>query len=45
MRQGFQTTLEGLVKLEERIFGDGSNPVIVFEPTGLLGIFDKGLWC
>ena len=31
----FQTTPEGLAKLEEHIFGDGSNPVIVFEPTGL----------
>ncbi|HFB06976.1 MAG: hypothetical protein J7L92_05975 [Dehalococcoidia bacterium] len=31
----FQTTPEGLSKLEERIFRDGSNPVIVFEPTGL----------
>ncbi len=31
----FQTTSEGLAKLEERIFGDGSNPVIIFEPTGL----------
>jgi len=31
----FQTTPEGLAKLEERVFGDGSNPVIVFEPTGL----------
>ena len=31
----FQTTPEGLTKLEERIFGDGSNPVIIFEPTGL----------
>lgn len=31
----FQTTPEGLAKLEERIFSDGSNPVIVFEPTGL----------
>jgi len=31
----FQTSLEGLTKLEERIFGDGSNPVIIFEPTGL----------
>ena len=31
----FQTTPEGLAKLEERIFGDGPNPVIVFEPTGL----------
>ncbi|UCC90418.1 MAG: transposase [Dehalococcoidia bacterium] len=31
----FQATPEGLAKLEERIFGDGSNPVIVFEPTGL----------
>jgi len=31
----FQTTPEGLNKLEERIFRDGSNPVIVFEPTGL----------
>ena len=32
---GFETTIEGLAKLEERIFSDGSNPVIVFEPTGL----------
>ena len=31
----FQTTPEGLAKLEERIFGDGSKPIIVFEPTGL----------
>jgi transposase len=31
----FQPTPEGLSKLEERIFSDGSNPVIVFEPTGL----------
>jgi len=32
---GFDTTRVGLEKLEERIFKDGSNPVIVFEPTGL----------
>lgn len=32
---GFETTPEGLAKLEERIFLDGSNPVVVFEPTGL----------
>jgi transposase len=31
----FQTTLEGLAKLEERIFRDGANPIIVFEPAGL----------
>jgi transposase len=31
----FQTTLAGLAKLEERIFSGGSNPVVVFEPTGL----------
>src|SRR4030042_1112632 len=31
----FQTTPEGLATLEERIFRDGSNPVIVFEPAGL----------
>lgn len=31
----FETTPEGLAKLEERIFSDGSNPAIVFEPTGL----------
>jgi hypothetical protein len=31
----FQTTSEGFAKLENRIFGDGSNPVIIFEPTGL----------
>jgi len=32
---GFETTPEGLEKLEERIFRDGANPVVVFEPTGL----------
>ena len=32
---GFETTPEGLAKLEEHVFRDGSNPVIVFEPTGL----------
>jgi len=32
---GFETTPQGLVKLEERIFKDGANPTIVFEPTGL----------
>jgi transposase len=31
----FDTTQEGLRKLEERIFLGDSNPVIVFEPTGL----------
>jgi transposase len=31
----FETTTAGLAKLEERIFKDGANPVIVFEPTGL----------
>ncbi len=31
----FQTTPEGLSTLEERIFRNGSNPVIVFEPAGL----------
>jgi transposase len=31
----FQTTPEGLVKLEEHIFRDGANPVIVLEPAGL----------
>ena len=31
----FQTTPEGLAKLEQRVFQDGANPVIVFEPTGL----------
>lgn len=31
----FETTQEGLTILEERIFRDGSNPVIVFEPAGL----------
>jgi hypothetical protein len=29
------TSLEGLEKLEERIFSNGSCPTIVFEPTGL----------
>ncbi len=32
---GFETTPEGLTKLEERIFRDGANPTVVFEPTGL----------
>ena len=32
---GFESTSEGLTKLEERVFRDGSNPIIVFEPTGL----------
>ena len=32
---GFGSTPEGLAKLEERVFRDRSNPVIVFEPTGL----------
>jgi transposase len=31
----FQTTPEGLAKLEERIFRDGADPVIVLEPAGL----------
>ena len=31
----FQTTLEGLATLEERLFRDGANPIIVFEPAGL----------
>jgi len=31
----FYTTPEGLATLGERIFRDGANPVIVFEPTGL----------
>jgi len=31
----FDSTPEGLAKFEEHVFKDGSNPVIVFEPTGL----------
>ncbi len=31
----FQTTPEGLTLLEERVFRDGSNPIIVLEPAGL----------
>ena len=31
----FQTTPEGLATLEEHVFQDGSNPVIVLEPAGL----------
>jgi len=31
----FETTPVGLEKLEERIFRDGPNPIVVFEPTGL----------
>ena len=32
---GFESTPEGLAKFEKRVFRDGSNPIIVFEPTGL----------
>jgi len=31
----FETTADGLATLEEHIFKDGANPVIVFEPAGL----------
>jgi len=31
----FQTTPEGLATLEQHVFKDGSNPVVVFEPAGL----------
>jgi transposase len=31
----FQTTPEGLTSLGQRIFQDGSNPIVVFEPAGL----------
>jgi transposase len=31
----FETTSEGLAKLEERIFSSNSKPIIVFESTGL----------
>ena len=31
----FQTTPEGLAKLEEHIFQNGAKPIIVFEPAGL----------
>ena len=31
----FQTVPEGLAALEQRIFRDGSNPIVVFEPAGL----------
>jgi len=31
----FQSSPEGLAKLEERVFQDGANPIIVFEPAGL----------
>jgi len=31
----FETTTAGLAKLEEHVFGNGANPVIIFEPTGL----------
>jgi len=31
----FQTTPEGLALLEERVFQDGANPIIVLEPAGL----------
>ena len=32
---GFESTTAGFEKLDERIFSGGSNPIIVFEPTGL----------
>ena len=31
----FQSTPEGLATLEERVFRDGANPIIVLEPAGL----------
>ena len=31
----FYTTPEGLATLAQRIFWDGSNPIVVFEPAGL----------
>jgi len=31
----FQTTPEGLATIEERVFQDGANPIIVLEPAGL----------
>jgi transposase len=31
----FQTTPEGLTTLEEHVFRDGANPIIVLEPAGL----------
>ena len=31
----FDTSPEGLAKLEARIFKNGPNPIVVFEPTGL----------
>jgi len=31
----FQTTPKGLATLEERVFQDGANPIIVLEPAGL----------
>jgi transposase len=31
----FQTTPEGLAKLEEHVFRNGANPIIVLEPAGL----------
>jgi len=31
----FETAPEGLATLERRIFRDGSNPIVVFEPAGL----------
>jgi transposase len=31
----FQTTPDGLAKLEEHIFRDGANPIVVLEPAGL----------
>ena len=34
----FGSTLEGLERLEERIFSNGGTPTIVFEPTGLAWI-------
>jgi transposase len=34
----FDSTLEGLERLEERIFSNGGTPTIVFEPTGLAWI-------
>lgn len=34
----FDSTMEGLETMEERVFSDGATPTIVFEPTGLAWI-------
>ena len=38
----FHTTPQGLANLEERIFRDGSNPIVVFDPSSIAWLVIAG---